>query len=157
MYILQMVNGVPTRQIFRPVENSHVFFFCMCCRRREPFLHVVLALQQVCRRCGRKSPPGRLGLSRPGTVLPRGRLGLPPSDDSLVGPLARHLAGFRLQSCLLTGNCCRPQVSRVQVNWVGLLGRPKVASALLALPGSKALFYFWDQSLKFTSHYPFLS
>ena len=45
MYILQMVNGVPTRQIFRPVENSHVFFFCMCCRRREPFLHVVLALQ----------------------------------------------------------------------------------------------------------------
>ena len=33
---------------------------------------------------------------------------LPPSDDSLVGPLARHLAGSRLQSCLLTENCCRP-------------------------------------------------
>ena len=29
-------------------------------------------------------------------------------DDSLVGPLVRHLAGSRLQSCLLTENCCRP-------------------------------------------------
>ena len=90
------------------------------------------------------SPPGRLGLSRPGTVLPRGRLGLPPSDDSLVGPLARHLADSRLAELPVDGELL-PSVGEPGPGQLGrILGRPKVASTLLALPGSKSLFYFWD-------------
>ena len=41
-----------------------------------------------------------------------------------------------------------PSVSEPGPGWLGrtpwILGRPEVASALLALPGSKSLFYFWD-------------
>ena len=41
-----------------------------------------------------------------------------------------------------------PSVSEPGPGWLGrtlrILGCPEVASASLALPGSKALFYFWD-------------
>ena len=98
----------PTRQIFRPVENSHVFFFCMCAGIARPSFmwcspysrFAVDVVENLL----------RIVLGSPALEqFSSGSSGaLPPSDDSLVGPLARHLAGSRLQSCLLTENCCRP-------------------------------------------------
>ena len=64
-----IVNGVPTRQIFRPVENGHVFFFCVCAAgvARPSFkwrsLYSRFAVDVV-----ENLLCGRLGLSRPGTV-----------------------------------------------------------------------------------------
>ena len=101
-----IVNGVPTRQIFRPIENGHVFFFCVRAagvarpsfKWRSPYSRFAVDVVENLLRVVMGSP-----------ALEQFRIGrLPPSDDSLVGPLARHLAGSRLQSCLLTENCCRP-------------------------------------------------
>ena len=73
MYIVHitngMVNSVPTRQIFRPFENSHVFFFCVRAAgvARPSFkwrsLYSRFAVDVV-----ENLLWGRLGLSRPGTV-----------------------------------------------------------------------------------------
>ena len=64
-----IVNGVPTRQIFRPVENGHVFFFCVRAAgvARPSFkgcsLYSRFAVDVV-----ENLLRGGLGLSRPGTV-----------------------------------------------------------------------------------------
>ena len=102
-----MVNSVPTRQIFRPaIVTVTSFSFCVCTagvarpsfKWRSPYSRFAVDVVENLLRVVLGSP-----------ALEQFRIGrLPPSDDSLVGPLARHLAGSRLQSCLLTENCCRP-------------------------------------------------
>ena len=111
MYIVHitngMVNSVPTRQIFRPVVVTVASF---------SFASVLPASRDLPSSSTRSTVGLPLMWSKISSAVVLGspaleqfRVGrLPPSDDSLVGPLACHFVGSRLQSCLLTENCCRP-------------------------------------------------